>query len=248
MSDAVAAHTSRPGYLGPTSYAAILPPDDENVVSREHPDESEGAEEQYFYQHPLTKTMRMHMAADVFKSLRHYKTIRTLAKTYCTLTHTGYVAASLGVSAIDALEKTVDEFQLTTQPPDTILIERVLDNTSRTLEIAPSLAAQDFYKTCTGLSLRFEILGWIFATAGRSWLYGSSPDTPRVPGSWKEPFIHEMLRSSTICLMLSTLHSPANDIMVWMSYENLLLTCMMCGYSSKLIAIAVSLPLRSDPS
>lgn len=226
----MAAQSLRPGYLGPTSFAAIFPTDDGSGLPRE------GFDEEASYQHPLTKAIRMQMAGDILRSLRHYKAILPLVRGYCVSCHAGYVAETMEINAVEALQKTVDKFDLIHKPPDCGLVSLVLENTSRALDISPDLQAQDFHKICTGESLRLEVLGWLFATAGRSWLFGlgtSAFKDEKQPPMWRDQFLHDMLRASTTCLVLCTLLSPANDLMIWLFYENLLFTIMMCGYSGR---------------
>lgn len=70
--------TNQPGYLGPTSYTAILPKDETNavVLDGETSTASQGSDFEMAHQHPLTKSMRMQMTTEVLKCLRHYPIIQ----------------------------------------------------------------------------------------------------------------------------------------------------------------------------
>lgn len=70
--------TNQPGYLGPTSYSAILPKDEDNAVVMRRGSSviSDGSEYEMAHQYPLTKSMRVQMATEVLKCLRHYPIIR----------------------------------------------------------------------------------------------------------------------------------------------------------------------------
>jgi hypothetical protein len=179
------------------------------------------------------------MATDVLKGLRHYDLIKVMVVGYCENCDAGIVPEAMGIAAVEALKDTVDQFDLTKRAPSAQLVASVLENTSRPLDLSPSLLARDFHKLITGKNLRFETLGWLLANAGRSWLFGLGIDymkEGRQP-SWKDQFIHEMLKASTTCLFLATLVSPPNDIMIWMFYENLLFTSMMYGYSGEYLLL-----------
>lgn len=81
LPDAVHMTANQPGYLGPTSYSAILPKDEANavIIDREASVASDGSDYEMAHQHPLTKSMRIQMATEVLRCLRHYPIIRELA-------------------------------------------------------------------------------------------------------------------------------------------------------------------------
>ncbi|KAF2789995.1 hypothetical protein K505DRAFT_252168 [Melanomma pulvis-pyrius CBS 109.77] len=231
--DAVNAESFRPGYLGPTSYALILPRSDESSLlrGRQTSVDSEHSDLELSYQHHLTKSIRTQMATDILKTLRHFKLIHEFVLDYCEACKTGVVPTPLEADAVNALKMTVDEFNLLSTLPDPRLIATVLENTSRPLNISPALQPREFYKTCTGDNLRFETIGYILATAGRSMLWELGPFRQGDNSLRKSQLADEMLRSSTTCLFICSLVSPVNDVMIWMFHENLLLTNMMCGYA-----------------
>ncbi|ORY15257.1 hypothetical protein BCR34DRAFT_558944 [Clohesyomyces aquaticus] len=234
--DSVAAQTYRPGYLGPTSYAAILPKETASPLraSRQASIDSDDSNHELDHQHPLTKVMRIQMVTAVLKSLRNYDMIRHLLLYYCESNQAGVVPASLLANAVNALQSTVDKYDLTKSSPDPQLISAVLENSSQPLNISPSIQASGFHQLMTGENLRLEILGTLFAIAARSLSFGlgeaSWNDNSR--RNFKPQFTDEMLRASTSCLFLCNMLSPANDVVVWLFYENLLLSTTLCGYTS----------------
>ncbi|KAF2011491.1 hypothetical protein BU24DRAFT_426574 [Aaosphaeria arxii CBS 175.79] len=235
LNDAVGEPAYRPGYLGPTSYEAILPRYDESSQQQDRhmSDETEDIDERSSIQHPLTKAMRMTMAMEVLRSLRHYELICILVRAYWKHCQAGIVPAPLCLTALDGLRETVEKYDLTQKRPSAELINLALENTAKPLDMPSDIRAHDFYKLITGDNLRFEILGFLFATAGRSWLWGISE--PQLLANYtqkdRNQFCDEMLKSSTTCLILGTLISPANDCMIWTFHENVLYTMMMCGFT-----------------
>jgi hypothetical protein len=175
----------------------------------------------------------MQMATDVMKTLRHFTLIRELVLDYCETCQSGVVPTPMEADAVNALRSTVDKFDLMSSLPDPNLVATVLGNTSRPLSISASLTSREFYKTYTGENLRFETIGWLLATAGRSLLWALGTFRQDDDSLQRIRLADEMLRSSTACLVICSLVSPVNDIMIWLFHENLLFTSMMCGYSGE---------------
>lgn len=86
FADAVPSITNQPGYLGPTSYSAILPKDEDNtvVLNRAASVASDSSDADMAHQHTLTKSMRTQMTSEVLRCLRWYpliqETVDTIAK------------------------------------------------------------------------------------------------------------------------------------------------------------------------
>lgn len=177
--------------------------------------------------------MRYQMAKGVLSTFRHYNAIRELVLWYNAGNEAGVIPAQLQIDAINGMEQVVDKHNLRNSPPSPQLISQVLESTSRPLTISQSLEARDFHILCSGENLRFEIIGFLLATAGRSLTFGFAPDVFNDPANrgLKSRFIDELLRASTTCLFLCTMLATVNDINIWMYYENYLFTTMMCGYA-----------------
>ena len=235
LADAVAADVYHPGFLGPGSYAVLLPEADDSGTrnEREPSVASERSDRDLTHQHPLTKSMRYQMASDILTTFRHYNAIKELILWYNAVNEAGVIPAQLQIDAINALEQVVDKHNLRNAPPSPELISQVLESTSRPLTISRSLEARDFHILCSGENLRLEIIGFLLATAGRSLTFGFMPDMFSDPANrkLKYKFVDELLRASTLCLFLCSVLATVNDITIWMFYENYLFTTMMCGYA-----------------
>ena len=144
----------------------------------------------------------------------------------CTLSHTL-------TSQINGIEAIVDKHDLRRSAPSPQLISQVLESTSRPFTMTQTLEAQDFHILCSGENLRFEMIGCLLATAGRSLTFGFAPDVFSDPANraLKSQFIDELLRASTTCLFLCTMLATVNDLTIWLYYENYMFTTMMCGYA-----------------
>lgn len=137
------------------------------------------------------------------------------------------------IDLVNGLRPIVERFNLMHSVPDPRLVARVLENSSRPLEIPNDMKASDFYQICSGDNIRLEVLGFILASAGRGISFGlcsyrfSDPSNPNA----KSRLIDELLRASTTCTILSTVISPVNHICIWMLYENYAFTIMINGFS-----------------
>lgn len=188
-------------------------------------------------QYNITKPMRMEMAIDALKSLRQIKVIERLVLEYCESNQAGVVAAPLIVNSLYSVKKTVEEYKLEVNSPSSQLTSKILENTGRPLEIPSSTQASEFHTLFTGPNLRLEIVGLLLAVAARSLFFGLAPDVWNGSNrrASRPHFTDEMLRSSTGCLRLCTQLNAVNDLLIWLLYDNLLLTSMMCGDTSKCV-------------
>jgi hypothetical protein len=235
LADAVAADVYHPGFLGPGSYAVLLSQEEGSGTAREREVSvaSERSDWELTHQHPLTKSMRYQMASDVLGTFRYFTAIKELVLWYNASNEAGVIPAQIQVDAVNAIESIVDKHNLRQAPPSPHLISQVLESTSRPFTLAQTLDAQDFHILCSGENLRFEIIGFLLATAGRSLTFGFAPDLFSEPANraLKPQFVDELLRASTTCLFLCTMLATVNDLTIWMFYENYLFTTMMCGYA-----------------
>ncbi|EFQ87603.1 hypothetical protein PTT_16834 [Pyrenophora teres f. teres 0-1] len=235
LADAVAADVYHPGFLGPGSYAVLLPQDEEpgQLREREESVASERSDRELTHQHTISKSMRYQMAYDVLSTFRHYNAIRELILWYNASNEAGVIPAHIQVDTVNALEAIIDKHDLRRKAPSPELTEQVLESTARPFIISQSLEARDFHILCSGENLRFEVIGFLLATAGRSLTFGFAPDLFSDPSKkdMKIRFTDELLRASTTYLFITTMLATVNDITVWMYYENYVFTIMMCGYT-----------------
>lgn len=234
--DAESAQTYRPGYLGPTSYAAGLPRDDylNQSSHRRNSDGSDASDHELTFQHYISKSTRMRMTLDVLSSLRHICLIERLVLEYCESNQAGTVAAPIILNSLVSIKTTVEKFGLENTAPDAQLSTAILSNTMRPLEIPWSTEASSFHELFTGTKIRLEIIGLIVTIAARSMFFGLALDmwNGNDRRAIRPQFTNEMLRASTTCLELCMRLTTVNDLLLWLLYDNLLLTSIMCGDTS----------------
>jgi hypothetical protein len=166
IADPIAIQSYQPGYLGPTSYAAILPTENGTPLLGERElsvDSQEDSNAGFSQQHMYSKSLRQQMTSEVLRSLRLFPRILELVKLYCMNNQAGYVPAPLISDAVQALQETVDKWKLLSSAPDPRLVAMVLENTCQPLNIPPNTSANEFHKLVTGDNLlRVDLisLGW----------------------------------------------------------------------------------------
>ncbi|KAJ8105765.1 hypothetical protein OPT61_g9982 [Boeremia exigua] len=235
MADAVAADTYSPGFLGPGSYALLLPRDDGSELhqQREASATSDAPEHELTHQYTLKKAMRREVVTSILSVFRHFSAIQELILWYNASNEAGVIPAQLQIDAINAIAPFVEKHNLKRSPPSVELVDQIMENSSKPLCVSHIANARDLHKACSGDNLRLEMIGFLLATAGRSLTFGFSPDTFSGPGNrgLRSRFVDELLSASTQCITITSLIATVNDITVWMYYENYLFTTMVCGYS-----------------
>ncbi|KAK6004845.1 hypothetical protein QM012_007624 [Aureobasidium pullulans] len=105
--------------------------------------------------------------------------------------------------------------------------ERIRLATISKIEITPSTSLDDFRSYYTGANLRVETIGLICTLAARAARVGLFPDDMDV-----HDFVQTMFQCSARCVHLTReLATEMNDIIVWLSYENLRITTSIQGYA-----------------
>lgn len=138
------------------------------------------------------------------------------------------------IDAASTLSSTISShsFEVNTDNDDATsrLADNILRSTSTNIEITSELDVAGFLAMHTGQHLRLEMLGLIYALAGRACILGLARDFEK-----RDDFVQAMLHSSTACLQLARDIAPdVNDVMVWLAYEHLRLTTNIQGDSRKL--------------
>ena len=175
------------------------------------------------------------VTVEMLVQLQHLDIIEKLLNEYYAHSAAVLVPGALVLPAISAL-RTHGVGMRSPSPPGMVesedrnlqIAESIVQSTSATIDIDSTCTSPKFCASYTVQNLRLEAVGLIFALAGRSCLLGHSKDDPR------DAFVHTMFRCSTCCLQIAREISPGvNDPMVWLSYENLLLTMSIQGDASE---------------
>ncbi|KAF2716129.1 hypothetical protein K431DRAFT_236072 [Polychaeton citri CBS 116435] len=113
----------------------------------------------------------------------------------------------------------------------------IAKNTQQPFQIHSKQTASDFLALSTGMNLRWEFMGLIFAMAGRTAmaepLDGAHIALPR--GCTALTFAHRMTECSNACISLNRQQATSSDVFIWCLYENLILLTLQHGESSHFV-------------
>ncbi|CRG92026.1 Activator of stress genes 1 [Talaromyces islandicus] len=221
----------RMGYLGPTSVVAELL--SSNELASDMGDETSTKEENstqlpsYWFNRVLT----------VLALLEDFPIFEVLADEFYEVSQAAMIPSPFVRNAFEPIRKLSQEYLLKRRSDIQLqrLASNIVENTAKSFHIPSSTEGCDFHKLYTGDNTRLEILGIIFSIAGRSTHFGLgsglfvSNDEPRS----RAQFAQKMFLASDITLQVCKMLTPINDLLVWLLYENMLLSSMIHGDSSE---------------
>ncbi|KAF2489730.1 hypothetical protein BU16DRAFT_597224 [Lophium mytilinum] len=217
----------QPGYLGPTSYEAILSLDNHAIPDRTPSDSGisdSACDHECFVGQFIPKSSRSKIALDALTCLRFFPVIDRLVVAFY-----GKAQALISpapspfiLNALAAVRRTVEEFGLENNPPDPHLITAVLANTIKKVKVPPT--ASQFHEMFTGENLRLETIALLLNITARAVYIG-------LANEMTDGFqtANEMFRASSACVELCKLLAPVNDLLLWLYFDNAVLTSIICG-------------------
>jgi hypothetical protein len=215
------------GYLGPTSFAA------EFVANR-------GSSEGFGTESSITKLEGSNRVkpywfkkiSEVLMLLEDFSFIEKRVSDFYNLSPAAVIPAPFVQNAFPSTRKLCKEY---IPGRVTRLASEIIDNTSRAFQIPSSTQGCDFHKLYTGVNCRLEILGIMISQAGRSTQYGMGfgAFTLCREAQTRTQFAQRMYSASDTILQVCKMLTPTNDLLLWLVYENMALTDMIQGASSK---------------
>jgi len=113
----------------------------------------------------------------------------------------------------------------------------IKDATRQPLVVPPSTLPTEFSKLLTGKNLRLESIGIILSIASNAALGLLESDVVfsslALNMQDRQSFVEDMLSASDTCIAFCEQYFGVHDAIVWLRYENFLLTLNSCGYASK---------------
>lgn len=227
------------GYLGPTSFVGDFSDGDGRRSNNTTPQTDNLRRDNLEVPLPseilqpywLTKT------SELLGNLVHFPEIARLVRRYYDVSYAAIIPGPLVLSALGAIKTTYDEQQFNRAGSvcDLSFVKRVLHNSVQPLNVSPNTDVGSFCALFTGPQLRLEILGVLFSIAGRKSLFRPAPDPFNASeGSMSSvKFAEEMLAASDDLVEICKLLTPVNDLTLWLLYENLLLSVVLHGDSSR---------------
>ncbi|GFF75690.1 hypothetical protein IFM47457_03961 [Aspergillus lentulus] len=215
-------HLLSAGYLGPTSFVSVLgegdganelvPPADESTAASSVP------------------AWWVKRAIEVVGHLVEFPTLKQLILEFYGVSQAAVIAAPFVLTALSQMQDTYHAYQLgqgETEIP--ALVATVLDNTRQKFNVPPTVDGAHFHRLYTGSCLRLEILGVVYALAGRASQFGLGRPKNKLLSS---RFARRMLSASDTALETCKYLSPVNDLTLWLLHENLLLSTLVLGHLS----------------
>lgn len=176
-----------------------------------------------------TDESRLQTALAFLTLLRHMSFIDKLLRRYYTGSSSALVPAAF------VLPMSSDLLSRWNQSPDRDALCRniadvMLASTAKVITLTPQDGPAELCRAMHGDNFRLEILGLIYTIAARSCMYGLVNDEIIDRDSFQE----ELLQCSNGILRLTRDIIPeASDALVWLQYENLLLTNSLHGNAGR---------------
>lgn len=175
--------------------------------------------------------------SQILRNVRYCAIIKKLVKEYYDLGQAAVIPRRLVLPAIADFERIHEKLLVHGAATDeaasrTILLpaaERIWRASISKIEITPTTSLDEFRSSYTGDNLRVETIGLICTLAARAARVGLFPNDMDV-----HDFVQAMFQCSARCVHLAReLATEMNDIIVWLSYENLRITTSIQGYAGK---------------
>jgi hypothetical protein len=173
----------------------------------------------------VTHNKNVAMVVNILSHLRRMVQLEELVERYYATSQTAIVPALVILPAVSNIKRHAQPVLDDTTNGNPMMIElarKVLKSTSTEVNVPFFGTSED---------IRLETIGLFYALAARSYVHGFSFD---VVYQRDNEFIDAMLKSSLECLHISRSVAPRiQDAIVWLAYENLLLTTYVHGDTSE---------------
>ncbi|KAL5688418.1 hypothetical protein EMGR_000805 [Emarellia grisea] len=169
-------------------------------------------------------------ASEVVGHLVVFPALKQLILEFYGVSQAAVIAAPFILNALSQMQDTYHAYLLDQGEAEIpALVETVLDNTGQKFNAPPTVDGAHFHRLYTGSCLRLEILGVVYALAGRASQFGLGEPKNKLLSS---RFARRMLAASDTALETCRYLSPVNDLTLWLLHENLLLSTLVLGHSS----------------
>lgn len=214
------------GYFGPTSFVSPLT-EDVDLASDGQSLELDAAQR-------VLPPYWVQKITEVLLTLSDFTLIESLIKEYYALSQSAVIAAPFVLNSLGPV-KAMCKDCLAARPIDDItssITVRVVQNTAEIFEVPPSTGGKDFHTLFTHSAIRLEIIGVLCSLAGRAGHLGLARGKFDSQAS-RSLFARKMLAASDAAWYICRILTPLNDLTIWLVHENLLLSNVVNGDSSK---------------
>lgn len=177
--------------------------------------------------------LRVQQVAALLRPLEHFDRMQELLSEYYSTSQGPVVPGAVVVAVLENLKVSTAVRQATNEvwlDGGSMLTEahRTVTLSSSAIEILPSTTLTSFCTSLCGESIRLEALGIIYSVAARACkLVTRRDDTSQ------DDFIEMLYASSLDCRAIARDIAPLNDVLLWLTYENMVLCSYMHGDTSR---------------
>ncbi|KAL4815635.1 hypothetical protein BDW67DRAFT_163872 [Aspergillus spinulosporus] len=218
-----------PGYFGPTSIVSTFTDSLENTLTPSD-DDYQGLGNR----HSVLPSYWVDEATKMLSILAEGPTIERLVREFYGVTQSAVLPTAFVLSLMNEVRDFINQNE-TSQTLHEKTIQ-VLESTAQRPRVPSDIMGKDFHKLFSGNKMRLEIIGVVYAIAGRASFFGFAQDKfPAFAGNAfadRLKFSRMMLTASETAVQICRMLTPTNDLTAWMLYENWLLSCMFHGDSS----------------
>jgi hypothetical protein len=184
----------------------------------------------------------------ILDQLHHCGTIRKLLGEFYRMSQVAVVPGHLVLPIVSDLEQIHEDILHQRARSDlaaskaavSAMAQQILHATVSRTTMTSTTSLPEFLSFYSGSNLRVESIGLIFAVAARASRLGLIPESDT-----SHDFLQTMFQGSARCLRLAReLAMEMNDVIVWLSYENLRITTSIQGYSSRCTILSCLSPRK----
>ncbi|CAI7580146.1 unnamed protein product [Penicillium glandicola] len=218
-----------PGYLGSTSYSAVLTEhrSDISFEAEESTDSSAGL---------VVEPDRLQSGVDILRFLYNLTVFDLLISRFYLRTWNSIVPQMVMDELLRSVRQIFDGFSSDPTAQLQELANQIFQNTSRPMRTHKSMSAEEYCSSFTGRNLRWEALGSIFAICGMQLVITPDNDPDITQGSddsrAKDQLLEQMTVLSTVCLGLCDQTSSANELLAMLQFSDVMLRTQQYGDSS----------------
>ncbi|KAL4914925.1 hypothetical protein BDW62DRAFT_189574 [Aspergillus aurantiobrunneus] len=216
-----------PGYFGPTSFVLAFSGSSSTLSSSNDDPQPPGNEHSVLPSYWVTETTKM------LSLLTEGSIIEQLVHDFYGASQFAVIPTRFIYSSMAGMKGMMEEAKA---PQTSHKTTQILESTAQRFRIPPNIRGKDFHKLFTGIRMRLEIIGIVYAIAGRASIFGLAQNrflgSAGAASAARFEFARKMLTASDTAIQVCKILTPVNDLTTWLLFENWQLSCMFHGDSS----------------
>lgn len=231
-------------YLGSTSYASVFA-EEGPIPDSMHPDtgsvertamaivDDSSAPSTLPSKLTGSRYCRMSVGQSIVSKLAPFSIFEKTVKNYFEINKASALVGPVITPALPQLRADLEQLASVAKSDQFAVFAEITRNTTRPLKVPSSMLPSEFHTLFTGQNLRWETLGLMLSLAGTMAQYTSPDDQMFMLENGKridkDQFTEDVIHAANDCITLCQVHGAVNDIMVWLIYNNMLVTSDFYG-------------------